>query len=278
MKCANCGTPTPWSSTGRCAGCSWYTPYAITDKRPEYRDPGRLATFAVAMLAVALLADAFYVVASARMVSMAGDLLVGSPDVTNTRIESVFNMRTLALRVHYGSLIAAAVPFVVWFRRARLNAEVFAPTAMRTNSGMAIGAWIIPIANLWMGRKIANDIDRAVLVPVPEGPQVGRRAAGRTGPARALLNIWWALWIGSIWGGLGYSLVGEPIAIMTADDADSFSLDQLHGEALGDVVSNSIGVLAAVAAILVVRRITALQRARATTFLVFPAREGQPVV
>ncbi|MFD3456297.1 DUF4328 domain-containing protein [Streptomyces sp. NPDC058691] len=219
------------------------------------------------LLAVALLADVLAVFAAVRTASLAGDILHLSPDVTDDRIRSVNDFHKMAGWVQKGSLLAAAVPFVAWFHRARLNAEVFAPAAMRTTPSWAISGWVVPVLNLWMGRKIANDIDRATLPPSPDGPPADRPGSKPTGPTRLLLNTWWTLWIGSIWGGFLYTFVAEFIYLEGSTDMDDYAVAITRIDAFGEAIQHSVSVFAAIAAALVVRRITALQRTRATTFL-----------
>lgn len=267
MRCTNCAARPAVSSSGRCAQCVGWTPEALTHHRPEYRDPGGLAKIATALLAVALLADVVAVFAAVRTASLAGDILHFSPAVTDDRIRSVNDFHKVAGWVQKGSLLAAAVPFVAWFHRARLNAEVFAPAAMRTTPSWAIGGWLMPVLNLWMGRKIANDIDRATLPPSPDGPPADRPDSRATGPTRLLLNTWWTLWIGSVWGGWLYTFVAEFIYLEGSTDVDNYPVGITRVNAFGEAVGHGVGVFAAVAAVLVVRRITALQRIRATTLL-----------
>jgi hypothetical protein len=48
--------------------------------------------------------------------------------------------------------------FLSWFRRCRLNAELFAPGTHKYAPGFAVGAWFIPVAMWWIPRRIALDI------------------------------------------------------------------------------------------------------------------------
>ncbi|GAA3048737.1 hypothetical protein GCM10020000_31370 [Streptomyces olivoverticillatus] len=66
------------------------------------------------------------------------------------------------------SFLATAILWVIWFRRARLNAELFAPGTQRFGSGWAVGAWVTPVVSFWFPKQMANDIYRA---SAPAGPQ-----------------------------------------------------------------------------------------------------------
>ena len=61
----------------------------------------------------------------------------------------------------FGFLVAMAM-FVVWFYRARVNAEGRG-WPQRRSPGWAIAAWFAPVANLWIPFQIMADIWRAGL-------------------------------------------------------------------------------------------------------------------
>ncbi|CAL9616664.1 hypothetical protein SUDANB38_05783 [Streptomyces sp. enrichment culture] len=137
------------------------------------------------------------------------------------------------------ALIATGIVFIVWFHRARTNAEVFGPAEQRRTPGWAIGAWFIPIANLWIPRRIAGDIWDA--------SELGERAP------RAALNTWWTLWVLT-------SLAGRT-AERLWERAEEY--DAVRRAALGLAASSVLDLVAAVAAIVFVRRLTAMQYAKA---------------
>ena len=58
-------------------------------------------------------------------------------------------------------LIAAGVAFLVWLRRARLNADQFSPVRHRYSPAMAVGGWFIPVVNWWLPAIVMNDLARA---------------------------------------------------------------------------------------------------------------------
>ncbi|MEU2756991.1 DUF4328 domain-containing protein [Streptomyces albidoflavus] len=85
---------------------------------------------------------------------------------------------------HFWSLVyfASIVVFLVWFRRGRVNAEVFDPYGHTLRRGWAVGSWFVPFANLWLPRRVAVDTWRASASP-----------AGRRGTW--LLNLWWVTFV-----------------------------------------------------------------------------------
>ncbi|MFI0902108.1 DUF4328 domain-containing protein [Streptomyces sioyaensis] len=67
-------------------------------------------------------------------------------------------------------------PLNVWFHRARVNAEVFAPEYHEKARGCAIWGWSVPVVNLWFPRRVAIDI-LAAAPRRPSGPDTERRCA-----------------------------------------------------------------------------------------------------
>ncbi|MEV6675035.1 DUF4328 domain-containing protein [Streptomyces sp. NPDC051162] len=83
--------------------------------------------------------------------------------------------------VYFLALAATSALWAVWFRRARLNAELFAPGTHRMGTGWAAGAWFTPVVNLWFPKQIVNDIYRASAPAYPPA-QPGPAAGGWGGP------------------------------------------------------------------------------------------------
>ena len=79
-------------------------------------------------------------------------------------------------------LVATAIMFLVWFRRARINAERSSWRQRRARAWTVLG-WIIPIGNLWIPFQLMGDIWRAGLPPE-------RRTSTAWLPA-----VWWASWL-----------------------------------------------------------------------------------
>jgi hypothetical protein len=74
------------------------------------------------------------------------------------------------------------VMFVIWFYRARVNAEGYG-WPQRQSPRWAIVAWVVPVVNLWVPFQIMADIWRAGL---PEHARASRAM---------LPGIWWAFWL-----------------------------------------------------------------------------------
>ena len=79
-------------------------------------------------------------------------------------------------------ILGFAVLFVVWFRRARINAERHGYRQRRAR-GWTFWGWIVPIVNLWIPFQLMGDIWRAGL------------PAERRGRTAWLPALWWTCWL-----------------------------------------------------------------------------------
>ncbi|MCC3771256.1 DUF4328 domain-containing protein [Streptomyces sp. UNOC14_S4] len=161
----------------------------------------------------------------------------------------------MASVLHYVLLIATGVLWVVWFRRARVNAELFAPGTHRFTTGWAVGAWFTPVVNLWFPKQIADDIYRAS-APVGQHPPKG------------LVNAWWTLWIGS-------AVVTTAAAVKSGSATGRIVSSHYDGTTWRDDIGSlktaanmeafatALMFAAGVLAILVVRQLARLQEQRA---------------
>jgi hypothetical protein len=80
------------------------------------------------------------------------------------------------------TMFGLGILFVVWFRRARINAERFSYRQRRAR-GWTFWGWIVPIVNLWFPFQIMGDIWRAGL------PDQER------GKTAWLPALWWTCWL-----------------------------------------------------------------------------------
>ncbi|MEU2245425.1 DUF4328 domain-containing protein [Streptomyces sp. NPDC019224] len=157
------------------------------------------------------------------------------------------NMYGSAGALQWLTFMATAVVFLVWLRRVRGNAEVFDPYAHPMRPGWAIGAWFVPVGNLWLPYRVASGVWTA---SAPVGTPGGRSAA-----PRGLLNAWWA------------ALVATQVLSRIA------SRFYTRAETVDEVIEgfdmlafcDALDVVAAVLAILFVRRLTEMQTHRAMT-------------
>ncbi|MDH6144515.1 hypothetical protein P3T35_006558 [Kitasatospora sp. GP30] len=124
--------------------------------------------------------------------------------------------------------LGIVVVFLCWFRRCRLNAEVFAPGTHKYPAKHAVGTWFTPGVMWWAPRRITLDV---------------WRASGATG-SPWVINAWWAAWLAKSVGVTAYMVIdlnGNPNSPATV---------------LVDVVASAL-------AILMIQQVTAAQNTKA---------------
>jgi hypothetical protein len=105
------------------------------------------------------------------------------------------------------TIVGLSILFVVWFYRARINAERHGYPQRRAR-GWAFWGWIVPIVNLWFPFQIMGDIWRAGL------PAEQRRETAW------LPALWWTCWLLSglgIFGAGAMSVNSGSVPHITAD-------------------------------------------------------------
>ena len=87
------------------------------------------------------------------------------------------------------STMAASILFLVWFWRASRWLPVLGFTP-RLRQSWAAWAWIVPVVNLVLPKRLVDDVWRASdPTAAPEDPGWRRR------PVPSFLNWWWGLWV-----------------------------------------------------------------------------------
>ncbi|MFD6973818.1 DUF4328 domain-containing protein [Streptomyces sp. NPDC059979] len=235
MSAAPVGPPTPAPS-----------PYAAPDvKGVRLRAPVGLAIALTVLFSLVIGLAAYAVYADWNMRTLMERLLADSATVSDAELDRGQRLTGLVGTFQGNALIVTGIVFIVWFHRVRTNAEVFAPGTDKLSLGWAIGAWFIPFANLWLPYRIAVTTWGS---STPLGADGGYRRFPLT-----LVNLWWGVFVLSRvlgwYGGMSYSRAQSPEAVR---DAATTML-------VGDVLD----IVAAVLAVLFVRRLTAMQHARA---------------
>jgi len=140
--------------------------------------------------------------------------------------------------VQVALFLVTAVLFIRWFRRAYLNVDALGGER-RFGAGWAIGAWFVPVVNLWRPKQIANDLWRT------SEPGVLRLERGSP-----LLAWWWGTFLVSSW------LDGR------AALASGSTAHELRSSAVVYLASDALDVVAVVLAVAVVLTLTRRQEER----------------
>lgn len=242
MLCTNCGMSTATTGEGLCDGCVIARGLAEPAPQQKERRTGRLRSALGLSRAVVLLLGLVAAVDVVALYTQGIALLLAEP-IDLIRPEAGWDPFTLTETLLVDAFMVTGVVFLVWFHRVRVNAGVLAPDGHRGGVGWAIFSWIIPIANVWIPRGVAVDIWHA---STPR--QTG--TPGR-GPNHRVINLWWAAWLFSsfveLFAGAVYNDAESPGALRTA----AFLL----------IAAALVDIVAALLAILFVRRLTAMQQA-----------------
>jgi hypothetical protein len=108
--------------------------------------------------------------------------LIAGEEISDATMDASDNRQALLGMVQFVVYIACIVTFIRWLSRAYRNLDAVARGTRRHDHGWAIGAWFVPILNLWRPKEIINDVWRS----------------GGTQPP-PLLAIWWGGFIISNW-------------------------------------------------------------------------------
>ncbi|MFF1789605.1 DUF4328 domain-containing protein [Kitasatospora sp. NPDC058243] len=207
------------------------------------------------LAAAAVVADVWGDVLLGRLVDGSGDIGLDEFDA----LDSLANGLDKAV---IPLTMVTAVLFIIWFYRIRQNADLLLPNGHRLGRGWTIGAWVTPVVLLWFPWQLMVDCWRA---SAPLDAEGRRRAV-----SEKVLVLWWSTWIGA--------LVVNRIAnskMKYVDVTVLASLGDLRETIRVEAAGSVLRLVAAVAAIVVVQRLTAMQSARRADINPLAARAAQ---
>ncbi|MFF1355365.1 DUF4328 domain-containing protein [Streptomyces sp. NPDC058297] len=209
------------------------------------KSPVGVSKAVVVLLGVTAAIDLFALWVGFEQRSLAADFVAGhlsaGAEGDADRIDSLYSAAGVA---QLCALVATAVVFIVWFRRVRVNAEVFRPDGHSRSRGWASWGWFVPFVNLWAPRQVANDTWDA---SVPEAGLIPQKHS------RAVINCWWTLWL--------VSNVVDNVAGRMYDNAEALGEIKTATEVM--MLSDALDIAAVVAAIMFVRSLTRMQNEKA---------------
>ncbi|MCX4545015.1 DUF4328 domain-containing protein [Streptomyces sp. NBC_01565] len=221
-------------------------PYPAPAAVDTLRSPHGLATALTVLLSVAALSNLYATGVCLYLWSLMDGLVTDPFKVTDRSLVRADDLMTVATVVQILITLATTVVFIVWFHRVRRNGEIFRPDAFTLSRGWAIGSWFIPLANLVMPFVIARQTWAASTQLAPDGSF--RKVS--TAP----LTAWWLVFAAS--------QIVDRVAASLFRLADT--PEQLRGSAAVGVADGLLTLVAAVLAVLFVRKLTALQNTKAT--------------
>lgn len=151
------------------------------------RSPRGLAVGVAVLLGVSALTALLGSAADLYTWSLMKDVQADPLKVAQSTLEGADVLTSASGALQSLALLATAVVFVIWFHRVRVNGGIFDPGAFTQSSGWAIGAWFIPLGNLFLPYRVAAQSWAASVQLGPDGSV--RRVS--TVP----LTSWWILWV-----------------------------------------------------------------------------------
>ncbi|MFD9689690.1 DUF4328 domain-containing protein [Kitasatospora sp. NPDC059088] len=258
MKCVACGARPVGTDSGRCFGCAEAAPGWAAALRPA----NGLATALNVLLGLGAVAALAVVVLDVWLDVLAGQLLDGADGVdpdTPAALGSVVHTFNGAV-VPVG--LATVVVFILWFHRTRGNADLLLPKGHRLGRGWTIGGWFTPIVMFWFPWQLMVDCWRASAPLDAEGR--------RRTPSESIVAVWWLTWMGSLILGRLATLKSTGFTVRDYADLESLRIG-LRLETAEEVLR----LVAAITAILMVTRLTAMQRERRADINPLAARAAQ---
>ncbi|MER5777426.1 DUF4328 domain-containing protein [Streptomyces sp. NPDC002039] len=225
------------------------TPHAVPAPMPQaagvLRSPEGLATALTVLLSVGAAVDLFSSGVNLYVWRLMKDAISDPSSLSDHSID-LADLLNVATGVAQATLrLATIVVFLIWFHRVRCNGQVFRPDGFSQSAGWAIGGWFVPIANLFFPYRTARETWKASIQLAPDGSY--RHVS--TAPVTA----WWTVFVATLF--LDRVFSKRYLAAETPEAVRDVS-------ALG-AVTDVVTIVAAVLAVVFVRKLTALQRAKA---------------
>ncbi|CRK60136.1 hypothetical protein [Alloactinosynnema sp. L-07] len=156
--------------------------------------------------------------------------------------------------IYLFALAISGVIFITWLYRARKNSEILCDAEHRRSRRWLIGAWFVPIVNLWFPFQVVSDIWKA------SNPDTRRRLVDLRSdgldelkfvPGSGLVALWW----GCMATGLAIDRFVAPQLL----DAENPTIEQFQALAVAETISLTLMAAAGVLVILVMRQIVQWQ-------------------
>ncbi|QZY18747.1 DUF4328 domain-containing protein [Streptomyces decoyicus] len=202
------------------------------------RSPKGLANAVTVLLALVIAVDVFAVYAGLNIRALL-DNLQSTPRHELAQGDDLYG---LAGTLQLVCTLATAPVFIVWFYRVRVNAEGFARDVCTMNRAWAVGAWFVPIGNLWLPYRFAKEVWDASAQATADGAwrEVSRRR----------VSAWWTTWIAAL-------VVSRAGAALYRNPETPHALQQATSVVM---LSDLLDIAAAVLGILFVRKLSRMQQ------------------
>jgi len=216
---------------------------------PEtFQEIGRIGRIAIALLGLSTVTHLLSTWSDWNTYGVVDRYLGGQPNVSDADLNRADTIARLTSLPNVVISVAAAVVFVLWLWRARVNSEVFCQADHRHSHGWVLASWFCPGPNLWYPKQIVDDVWTASDPRTPSWTDELR-------PRRRIIvtSMWWACWLGA----MVFDIAVRRL-LMWIDP----SVGVLRGIAVAATFSLVLTAASALFAAQVIRKITAMQTKR----------------
>jgi len=210
-----------------------------TETGPVFTPGGGRASAAIWLLAAVVLADAAAVLTGFFQYSLLSRIAEGL-SVTDAELESNDMTYGLVGLLQLLLTLTTAIPFLMWFHRAHKNLPALGAADLKYSPRWAVGGWFVPFLNLVRPHQVAQEIWQWS-DPVRSTPQVLQQNPVGKSP---LITAWWSVF-----------LLSQFASNMGGRMLFREEIDSLRIGTLVVLVSDVLSVVAAILAILMIRRI-----------------------
>ena len=214
----------------------------------EFQEVGTVGRIAIGLLGASTLTHLLCTWSDWNTYGVVHTYLTGGPNVDDADLNRADSIARITSIPNVIISVAAAVVFVIWLWRARVNSEVFCQADHRRSHGWVLASWFCPGPNLWYPKQIVDDVWLASDQKTPVYADDLRRLR-----KPFLTNVWWVAWVGAL---VFDVVIRRALMWMEA------TVGSLRGIALAGTASLVLTAISAVAATLVIRKITTMQTTR----------------
>ncbi|HEY3561235.1 MAG TPA: DUF4328 domain-containing protein [Kribbella sp.] len=214
----------------------------------EFQRIGTVGKIAVGLLGASTVTHLLSTWSDWNTFSVVHRYLGGMPNVDDADLNRADAIAKVTAVPNVIISVAAAVFFVLWLWRARVNSEVFCQADHRRSHGWVLASWFVPGPNLWYPKQIVDDV---WLASDPKTPVYADDLRRFRTPS--LTSVWWVAWIGA----LAFDVVVRRFLMWMEATVGS-----LRGIALAGTASLVLTAVSAVAATMIIRKINHMQTAR----------------
>ncbi|WP_020386687.1 DUF4328 domain-containing protein [Kribbella catacumbae] len=214
----------------------------------EFQQVGTVGKIAIGLLGASTVTHLLCTWSDWNTYGVVHTYLGGGPNVDDADLNRADSISRITSIPNVAISVAAAVVFVIWLWRVRVNSEVFCQADHRRSHGWVLASWFCPGPNLIYPKQIVDDI---WLASDPKTPVYADDLRRLRKPL--LTNVWWVAWVGAL---VFDVVIRRALMWMEA------TVGSLRGIALAGTASLALTAVSAVAATLIIRKINTMQTSR----------------